>query len=272
MTTRLVRYSFISVFLFSTSVLGTPSSQKPGSPTKLDSAQAEVKKQLGHREYEAAEKLGPNNSAATEQLFKKAQQHYIDAVMLDPNIKGVYSRLGSCYFKLKKHRAALWAWGRVRVQDPGNLYVLKPMSEAHRFLGEYDQALALVQEGIRVKPDSMVLQELYGALGQIYFDLKQYEKAIPAYGEAARLFPPNYSYYSRLTGDAYYQLGRYPEAVDAYNNSMLQWGASSYAYYGLGLSYTRMAMKNEALKAYRALQNLDATKAQKLLDEIKKLK
>jgi hypothetical protein len=46
-------------------------------------------------------------------------------------------------------------------------------------------------------------------------------------------------------------------------------GDNSNAAYGIGLSYTRMAMQNKELKAYKVLQNPDATKAQKLLDSLR---
>jgi len=69
-------------------------------------------------------------------------------------------------------------------------------------------------------------------------------------------------------GYAYHQMRRYSEAVQEYQTAIQQKPSYGLAYYNLGLTYKALGNRNGAMDQYRALQRIDAPRAQKLLNQI----
>lgn len=224
---------------------------------------AEVNRDLGHKEFEAGQKFdGSRNEAAAAQSFRRALEYYKAAIALDPNVTGVYYRVGACYYKAKAYQLALSAWKKFRAQEPENIGVLSDMSRAHEALKQYDQALTLVQEGIRRKPNKIDSLLLYGDLCSVHYGLREYEKALAACHEVTRIDP--FFTNHLMMGHAYYQLRRYPEAAESYTRATNRFNKNVEAIYGLGLTYIRMGRKDEALRAYQELLGIDPKRAQQL--------
>jgi tetratricopeptide (TPR) repeat protein len=89
-------------------------------------------------------------------------------------------------------------------------------AETAKELGEYDEALRLFQEILAENP---TITTAYVGIGDVYMVKKDYEKAEPAYGRAARLEPENFdAQYGH--GLALQMLRRFVEAVRAYHRAI----------------------------------------------------
>ncbi len=117
--------------------------------------------------------------------------------------------------------------------------------------GNFDKA---VEEGLAQMPKSTEAEksELSKIIGESYFNLKQYDKALPyllAYeGKGGKL--SNVDFYQ--LGYSYYQQKDYNKAVSEFNKIIGGNDAvAQNAYYHLGESYLKLNQKTQALNAFK---------------------
>ena len=124
-------------------------------------------------------------------------------------------------------------------------------------LGKFEKAIELAKDRLETSDEAEV-SELSKIIGESYFNLKQYEAAIPylkAY-KGKRGKWNNTDFYQ--LGYAYYKQGDYENAVSEFNkivsgnNSIAQ-----NAYYHLGESYINLDKKQEALNAFKNASEMD---------------
>lgn len=124
-------------------------------------------------------------------------------------------------------------------------------------LGNFEKAIALAKQELP-KADRKEASELNKIIGESYFNLKQYEAAIPYLLEykGKRGKWNNTDFY--LLGYAYYQQEDYENAINQFNkivsgdNSVAQ-----NAYYHLAECYLKTDKKQEALNAFRNAHEMD---------------
>lgn len=124
-------------------------------------------------------------------------------------------------------------------------------------LGKFDEAIALAKKQL-TKADRREVSELNKIIGESYFNLKQYENAIPYLteykGKGGKWSNTDYYY----LGYAYYKGGDYSNAIAQFNkiiggtNSVAQ-----NAYYHLAECYLKLDKKQEALNAFRNASQMD---------------
>ncbi|MGC1516773.1 MAG: tetratricopeptide repeat protein, partial [Maribacter sp.] len=124
-------------------------------------------------------------------------------------------------------------------------------------LGKFEEAIALAKKQL-AKADRTEVSELNKIIGESYFNLKQYENAIPYLtdykGKGGKWSNTDYYY----LGYAYYQQGDYEQAIGQFNkiiggtNSVAQ-----NAYYHLAECYLKLDKKQEALNAFRNASQMD---------------
>jgi tetratricopeptide (TPR) repeat protein len=95
-----------------------------------------------------------------------------------------------------------------------------------------------------------------------------YEKAL-LYFEVAVKKDPRYSNAYFLIGYTNAQLGRYPDALDAYKKAIQIQPDFVFAHFYLGLIYLEMRDRNHALEEYKILKNLNRDYARDLLNMIR---
>ncbi|MUU79644.1 tetratricopeptide repeat protein [Winogradskyella endarachnes] len=124
-------------------------------------------------------------------------------------------------------------------------------------LGKFDKAIELASEQLP-KSNAAEKSELSKIIGESFFNLGQYEDAIPylkAYKGKNRKWS-NTDYYQ--LGYAYYKQNDFESAISEFNkiiggdNSVAQ-----NAYYHLGESYINLDKKQEALNAFRNASQMD---------------
>lgn len=124
-------------------------------------------------------------------------------------------------------------------------------------LGNFEKAIELAKAKLKTS-DANEVSELSKIIGESYFNLKNYDEAIPyleAYkGKSGKW--NNTDFYQ--IGYAYYQKGNYDKAISEFNkiiggtNSIAQ-----NAYYHLGESYIKLNKKQEALNAFKNASEMD---------------
>ncbi|NNK10321.1 MAG: tetratricopeptide repeat protein [Flavobacteriaceae bacterium] len=124
-------------------------------------------------------------------------------------------------------------------------------------LGNFEEAIALGKKQLP-NSDRQEISELNKIIGESYFNLKQYNEAIP-YLEAYRGKRGkwnNTDYYQ--LGYCYYQQQDYANAILQFNNIIGgQNSVAQNAYYHLAECYLKLDKKQEALNAFRNASQMD---------------
>ena len=131
-------------------------------------------------------------------------------------------------------------------------------------LGKFEEAIAVAKKQLP-KSDRNEVSELNKIIGESYFNLKQYDNAIP-YLEAykgKRGKWSNTDYY--LLGYCFYKQGDYANAIQQFNKIIGGTNSvSQNAYYHLAECYLKLDKKQEALNAFRNASQMDfSTEIQK---------
>ncbi|WP_396212835.1 tetratricopeptide repeat protein [Flavobacterium sp.] len=123
--------------------------------------------------------------------------------------------------------------------------------------GNFQKAIELGQTAM-VKSNAAEKSELNKIIGESYFNLKQYDKAIPFLREyrGTKGKWSNTDYYQ--TGYAYYKQEDYNSAIAQFNKIIAGKDAvAQNAYYHLGESYMKIDKKQEALNAFKNASEME---------------
>ncbi|GGW36852.1 tetratricopeptide repeat protein [Arenibacter certesii] len=124
-------------------------------------------------------------------------------------------------------------------------------------LGRFEEAISLAKAQLP-KSDRTEISELNKIIGESYFNLNQYDNAIPYLTEykGKRGKWNNTDYY--LLGYSYYKQGDYANAVQQFNRIIDgNNDVSQNAYYHLAECYLKLDKKQEALNAFRNASQMD---------------
>ena len=124
-------------------------------------------------------------------------------------------------------------------------------------LGKFQEAINLGKEQLE-NSNALERSELNKIIGESYFNLEQYDQAIPYLQEyrGKRGKWNNTDYYQ--LGYAYYKQGDYQKAVSEFNKIIDgQNHVAQNAYYHLAESYIELGKKQEALNAFKNASEMD---------------
>jgi len=124
---------------------------------------------------------------------------------------------------------------------------------------EYEKSIKLCQRALELAEllENIPFQaRCHNGLGNVYGALGRYEEALAAYQRAIDLDPKLANPHNGL-GTVYYSLGSYEEALAAYQRAIDLDPKSAYAHNGLGNVYRDLGRHDEALAAYRRAIELD---------------
>ncbi|MDR6301200.1 tetratricopeptide repeat protein [Mesonia maritima] len=127
-------------------------------------------------------------------------------------------------------------------------------------LGKFEKAIELAKEQLE-RSNRVERSELNKIIGESYFNLKQYEEAIPYLKEyQGKQGKWNNTDYYQL-GYAYYKQGEYQNAISEFNKII---GGQNFvaqnAYYHLAESYVKLDQKQQALNAFKNASEMDFDK------------
>ena len=128
-------------------------------------------------------------------------------------------------------------------------------------LGKFEEAIAQAKSYMP-RADREEASELNKLIGESYFQLEQYDKALPFLEqyEGRQGRRSNEDYYQ--LGYCYYQQGQFSQAITSFNRILESPDAlGQNAYYHLGQSYLQEGKTTEALNAFRQASDLDFDRA-----------
>ncbi|MBZ5604356.1 MAG: tetratricopeptide repeat protein [Acidobacteriia bacterium] len=117
---------------------------------------------------------------------------------------------------------------------------------------KYSDAANLLEQSVRIDPGGAYG---YNALGIAYLEQAQFDKAIPAFRDAARR-ATRWSYPLHNEALAYVESGEYTAAIRLYQQAMRLTPQYSYLPYNLGLVYQRLNRRKEADASYRRAMSI----------------
>jgi tetratricopeptide (TPR) repeat protein len=123
---------------------------------------------------------------------------------------------------------------------------------------KFPEAAQLLEQSVRIDPGAA-----YGfnALGIAYLEQAQFDKAIPAFRDAARR-AQHWSYPLHNEALALVETGDYKSAIRAYQEAIRLTPQYSYLPYNLGLVYQRLNRRKDAEAAYRTASSLAPNSAE----------
>ncbi len=148
------------------------------------------------------------------------------ASSLDPEMADVHNDLGIMYEKMDMIPDATEEYFREIDKHPENPDPYYNLATVYEESGSIDDAVEIIKQGL-IKCENT--SELHARLGFLYISLKDITSALPEFNTAISLDKSN------------------PEA-----------------YYGLGIAYMKNGQKDEAIKIYYKLKQLDEKEAEKL--------
>jgi tetratricopeptide (TPR) repeat protein len=228
----------------------------------------EAKAPLGELEQSAVNtylKRGDGHVSANE--LPQAVDFYKRALRLDPECGRAHDGLALCYYRQGELEQAIAEWDRALpwiVRVP-HTYIL--LGNAHLALKQYDKALAAYREAADLKPETKELAVAYYSIGRAYREMKKYDLGIEQLRESLRLNPDSGNA-NFVIGECYFFTNRYAEAAGALEKVAGMRPKDTQSRVLLGYAYLGLRRIGAARGQYEALKPLDADKAEMLLKEI----
>lgn len=196
-----------------------------------------------------------SNAQEIDQLI--LNRHYqealnqIDAEINDQPTAALYFKKGVVLEKLMDFNGAIKALGMACRMDTTETIYLEELADANSSLGNYIDAVACLQQAVRLDPGSLLLQ---GKEAQAYINLKTYKNAYQCYEKIYEVDSTN-QYYNRYYAYAAYQIGKLDLAAKLYKQLVEQHSRDLSAYLNLATIYNKQEkMMDAAMATYAGLR------------------
>ncbi len=217
---------------------------------------------------------------------KDAVEYYLKAIDLDPEYATAYYNLANSLVYLRKYEDALFYYERALTLDPGlveayidlaYLYLLindlAMMRKTLRYVVEnygtnpdliYSAALVFIDAGefrtardlleyvLKIKNDD----RYWNALGNAYFAMGEYDKALECYDTALEINPENEEVWNNR-GFTLFTNGRIEDAISHYKKAIELNSNYRQAWYNLAYAYHAAGKLNDAVRCYWMALKLD---------------
>lgn len=124
--------------------------------------------------------------AIAQRDWAKAKLAYLQALGLRSDMPDIHYGLATVYFQLRELTSAAHHFREVTRLDPTRAGAYINLGAVLNVLGEYDEAITVLQKGVRIDAKRA---EGYYNLGLVYRRKGQIDLAVAAYREALRLNP-----------------------------------------------------------------------------------
>ena len=127
--------------------------------------------------------LSGYSKSRNEQAFRLARK----ALQLNPGLPEAYIAMGDVYlFGSQDYHSALQYFKQAYAKMPNNVGLLESISEAHKYIGQWNQARTELEQVTRLDPQNSVY---LGRLGELYAHLRLYREAEQAYKQGLLVNP-----------------------------------------------------------------------------------
>ncbi len=132
-----------------------------------------------------------NAIAETYQAMGKHQlatEFFERSLLLESGNPKAVSALSDLYFREKSYEKAVPLLEKQREESPENLPLLQKLADSYRRIGDYDNALHVLDEMIRLEPD---IPWSYIFAAETMFEAKRAGDAAPYLEKVLQMIPPN---------------------------------------------------------------------------------
>lgn len=194
--------------------------------------------------------VGLGNALRESNQLEAAKVQYEQAIELNPNLPGVYWNLGNVLADLGSFEEAIAQFRIALKLKPDSVPVYNDLGAALLKLGSVEEAIATYNQAIGLGSQYV---SSYVGLGNALRENNQLDRAIEAYKSAIQLDAFDPSGYFGL-GDVYYEQQDWPQVVEVYQAGVkLQ--ADYRVYTALGYGWQQLGKWKEAIAAYQSAIN-----------------
>jgi len=181
-----------------------------------DSADRELKHALELNPLNAKTSMWLGEYYSQKNDPQQAEQFYKRSIQLDPAYWLPYGRYGTFLYRKARYAEAASIWEQGRVQAPDNTIILKNLGAAYHMLNKYEEASAVFQRALELRPSEPV----YNNLGTARFFQGRYTAAAAAFEKAVELNPTYYLYWGNLADARRWIPGNDAKAKEAYGHAI----------------------------------------------------
>lgn len=156
---------------------------------------------------------------------------------------GYYDR-GISHLQMKDYEKAIVEFQRSIETDPKNKMSYYAMGMTYDMMGKYVEAEKYYKESIDIDSD---FSDAHNSLGTIYMKQKKWKEALKSFQKALgnKMYStPNITYVNM--GDVYFTLDDYPKAIEAYREAK-RYATQDYIIYRLGMALLKAGNAKEAV-------------------------
>jgi len=176
--------------------------------------------------------------------YETAVLAYQQAIASKPDFARAYVELGDSYIGLKKYSKAEDALKKAAAIEDDSCASCG-LGMIYRIQGRSDEAEGVLRHSIQVNPTDSCP---YNELGMLYYDKKDYTKAIEAFREAVKIRPNAVSYY--FLGNSIYNSSGAEESIDPYLEATRLDPNYENVFVDLGRAYSQLGRYREASGAF----------------------
>lgn len=222
-------------------------------------AEAEFRAALEIRADSAPPRLGLAEALLAQEKLEEAAQQFAAYLEKNPGDQETRLQLASVYLDLGKDEPALAELERAEAagHHPLRLYELR--ADALIRLKKYAEAAASLEKAIELNPDDAML---HARLGRMRLEQRHFPAATRALTAALRL-NPDLTDALRDLAATYYLSENYPATLRGIELLAQRETLTAGSWFVRATSYDKLAMKPEALAAYKTFVQLDQGRSER---------
>jgi pentatricopeptide repeat protein len=197
-----------------------------------------------------------------------------ESLRLNPTNATAYITISYALIRLDRNQEAIDAGSKAAQIDPKLALAYINIGYAKNEIGDFRSAIASAERGLGTASELREKGIAYYVIAFAREKLGEPGEARAAYGQSASFYrkakwlaPDDYYY----LGNAYFFLRDDEQSIDAYKQAIKRRPDFPQPHFNLGVVYSSLAKKREALEEYHILSGLDPTRARRLRELIDKM-
>jgi Tfp pilus assembly protein PilF len=187
-------------------------------------------------------------------IWREEEYIWKDAIARAPNNARAYGSLGIVYKKRGEHDKAIELFEKSMSLGKAYPEVFLHLGDIYFDRKDYNKAVMYLEAALKIDFSKKVRLGILNKLGRTYGKLGENEKAVEAFEEAIRLYPDATVPYNNL-GVLYARTGQIDKAIDIFEQA-LKTVESKDIYYNLAVLYTEKGNKTKAIDAYKKSKDM----------------
>lgn len=182
---------------------------------------------------------------------EKALESYFEAVKIDKEYDRAYFYIANIYDDMGSKSKAIYYYKKVIEIVPDDYIAYNNLASIYEEIEDYGKAYTMIEESIKIKPD--YYKALFN-MGVIYKKLGNNKKAIDYYNRSLENEKYSYSYLNKSA--IYIAEGRFKYCIEILSEGIKYNPYSEYLYYNRACCYSKLNMKDLAIKDLKKAMDL----------------